>query len=119
MSPLHFTLSNRLKLMAIPDTRAHLDGHTVITYTYSIFLDIDAGNPLISRSKESTLHLEKIDDPHYYGYITFERPGSIFSYTPDGKQYLTRDEVEEVIEHLSDIRDNPALWNDLDQNKPY
>ncbi|MEO6521710.1 MAG: hypothetical protein ABIN91_08530 [Mucilaginibacter sp.] len=116
MAPLHFTLSNRLKLMAIPDTQAHLDGHTIITYTYSIFLDIDAGNPLVSRSKESTLHLENIEDPNYYGYITFERPGSIFSYTPDGKQFLTRDEVEEVIEHLSDIRDNPSLWIEPGKN---
>jgi hypothetical protein len=102
--------------MAIPDTQAHLDGHIVITYTYSIFLDIDAGNPLIGRSKESTLHLEDIEDPNYYGYITFERPGSIFSYTPDGKQHLTRAEVEEVIEHLSDIRDNPSLWTQPGKN---
>src|SRR6187402_2717531 len=116
MQPLYFTLSNRLKLMAIPDTQAHLNGHTILTYTYSIFLDIDAGNPLISRSKESTLHLEDIKDPNYYGFITFERPGSLFSYTPDGERHLTREEVEEVIEHLSDIRDNPALWNEMGKN---
>lgn len=113
MTPLHFTLSNSRKIMAIPDTQAHVDGHPIVTYTYSIFYDIDAGNPLISRSKESTLHLEGITDPNYYGYITFERPGSLFSYTPDGQKNLTRTEVEEVIEHLSDIRDNPALWNGL------
>ncbi|WP_147425628.1 hypothetical protein [Mucilaginibacter gracilis] len=102
--------------MVIPDTQAHLDGHSIITYTYSIFLDIDAGNPMVSRSKESTLHLEDIKDPNYYGYITFERPDSIFGYTPDGEQQLTRNEVEEVIEHLSDIRDNPALWNGFGYN---
>lgn len=102
--------------MAIPDTQAHLNGHTVLTHTYSIFLDIDAGNPLIGRSKESTLHLEEIDDPNYFGYITFERPGSLFSYTPNGSLNLTRTEVEEVIEHLSDIRDNPALWNTFGKN---
>jgi hypothetical protein len=113
MLPLHFTLTSGLRIMAIPDTQAHLDGHVVITHTYSIFLDIDAGNPLISRSKESTLHLEGITDPNYYGYITFERPGSLFSYTPDGQRHLTRNEVEEVIEHLSNIRDNPTLWTHI------
>lgn len=116
ITPLHLTLSNQLRLMVIPDTMAHADGHEVITRTYSIFLDIDAGNPLISRSKESTLHLEDINDPNYYGYITFERPGALFSYTPDGERNLTHNELEEVIEHLSDIRDNPALWNEYGKN---
>ena len=95
--------------MVIPDTQAHLDGHTIITHTYSIFRDIGAGNPLIARSEESTLHLERINDPEYYGFITFELPGSIFSYTADGQLELTSEETTELIEHLSDIRDNPSL----------
>jgi hypothetical protein len=110
MTPLFFTIDNRVPLMIIPDTQAHLDGHAILTYTYSIFLDIGAGNPLLARSKESTLHLERINDPNYYGYITFERPGSLFTYTADGQRELNANEVNEVIEHLSDIRDNPGLW---------
>jgi len=113
MKPLNFTLENGRKVMVIPDTQAHLDGHTVITHTYSVFEDIGAGNPLIARSKESTLHLERITDPDYYGYITFERPGSMFSYTADGQKELTSEEATELIEHLSNVRDNPALWNNL------
>lgn len=100
--------------MVIPDTQAHLDGHTIITHTYSIFRDNGAGNPLLARSKESTLHLEKIDDPDYYGFITFEKPGSLFTYTADGQQELTSEEATELIEHLSDVRDNPQLWNQLE-----
>ncbi|WP_428330075.1 hypothetical protein [Mucilaginibacter sp.] len=115
MKTLYFTLANHLKIMVIPDTEAHLDGHTIITHTYSVFEDTGMGNPLIARSKESTLHLEKIEDPSYYGFITFERPGSMFSYTADGQQELTSDEATELIEHLSDVRDNPALWNELDR----
>ena len=110
MKTLHFILENGLELMVIPDTQAHLDGHTIITRTYSIFMDIDAGNPLIARSKESTLHLEQIKDPFYYGFITFEKPGSLFTYTADGQIELSSEEVTELIEHLSNIRDNPALW---------
>ena len=114
MKPLYFTLSNNKKLMVIPDTQAHLDGHTILTYTYSVFTDVGAGNPLVARSKESTLHLEEINDPNYFGFITFERPGQLFSYTADGRHELNAEEVNELIEHLSDVRDNPSLWNYYD-----
>jgi hypothetical protein len=114
MKTLYFTLESDLKVMVIPDTQAHLDGHTIITHTYSIFMDTGNGNPLLSRSKESTLHLEHIIDPNYCGYLTFEAPGKIFSYTADGKSELNSDEVTELIEHLSNVRDNPSLWNQLD-----
>jgi len=110
MKPLYFTLEGGLRTMVIPDTEAHLDGHTILTHTYSIFKDIGAGNPLIARSKESTLHLEAIRDPDYLGFITFEKPGSLFTYTADGQQELTSEEATELVEHLSDVRDNPALW---------
>lgn len=114
MKTLRFKLENNLKVMVIPDTQAHLDGHTIITHTYSLFKDVDAGNPLLFRSKESTLHLEHIKDPNYYGYLTFELPGKLFTYTADGQQELDNDEVTELIEHLSKVRDNPALWNEND-----
>jgi len=114
MKPLFFTLENKLPVMIIPDTQAHLDGHEIITYTYSIFLNIGAGNPLLARSKESTLHLEHIKDPNYFGFITFEKPGSLFTYTADGQRELDTDEITELIEHLSNVRDNPALWNTED-----
>ena len=114
MKTLHFTLDSNLKVMVIPHTQAHLNGHTIITHTYSVFKDKGSGNPLLSLSKESTLHLEEIKDPDYCGYVTFEAPGRIFSYTADGQQDLNSNEVTELIEHLSDVRDNPALWNQLD-----
>ena len=115
MKTLYFTLENNLKVMVIPDTLAHLDGHTIITHTYSVFKDNGSGNPLLARSKDSTLHLEQITDPDYFGFITFEKPGSLFSYTADGQQELTSEEATELIEHLSDVRDNPALWTEPDR----
>jgi hypothetical protein len=113
MTPLFFTLGNRLHLMIIPDTEAHLDGHTIITHTYSIFKDVAGGNPIQSKSKENFLHLDRINDPDYYGYITFEKPGKLFNYTHNGERNLSGDEVEEVIEQLSHIRDNPSSWKHL------
>jgi len=110
MKPIFLTIDNGLRLMIIPDTQAHLDGHAIITYTYSIFFNNGLKEPQLSRSKESTLHLEKNTDPDYYGYITFEKPGHLFSYTADGQRDLRAEEVNEVIEKLSHLRDNPGLW---------
>jgi hypothetical protein len=113
MAPLFFTLGNRMHLMIIPDTEAHLDGHSIITHTYSIFKDVADGDPNQGKRKESFLHLDRIDDPDYLGYITFEKPGHLFSYTHNGDQHLDRDEVEELIEHLNHVRDNPSTWQHL------
>jgi len=114
MVPLYFKLPGGLLLMIIPDTAAHLNGHAVITHTYSIFKDTGSGTPFVARSKESTLHLESINDPNYYGYITFEMPEKLFTYTADGLADLKAEEVEQVIELLSHVRTNPALWNFMD-----
>ncbi|GAC1305326.1 MAG: hypothetical protein NVSMB24_14050 [Mucilaginibacter sp.] len=100
--------------MVIPDTQAHLNGHAVLTFTYSIFLDDGLNAPQQSRSKESTLHLEVNNDPRYCGHITFEKPGHLFQYTADGVNELNSDEVQEIIENLSHVRDNPSLWGQLE-----
>jgi len=114
MNPLFFTLASRRKIMVIPDTTAHVNGHPVLTYTYSIFLDNGSNPPAQARSKESILHLEKIDDPNYLGYIAFEKPGQLFNYTADGPGRLNSDEVQEIIEDLTALRDDPSLWKQLD-----
>lgn len=114
MAPLFFTLSNGNRVMVIPDTQAHVDGHPVITYTYSIFKDNGLEEQLQGKTKDSTLHLERIKDPYYCGYITFEKPGRIFSYTANGQTEISSDEVQELIENLTHLRDNPDLWHYLD-----
>lgn len=112
MKPIFFTIDNSLPLKIIPDTQAHLDGHTVITYNYNIYLDSAKNDPVkgLTQPKAS----DKMTDPDYYGYITFEDPGHLFSYTPGDQLALTRQEVEEVIEHLNHYRDNPKLWDNND-----
>ncbi len=87
--------------MIIPDVQAHLNGHTVLTYTYSIFLDNNKRDPKQVLSKESSLHLQRIRDPDYFGYITFEKFGPRFTYTADGKQELNADEMEQLVEQLT------------------
>jgi hypothetical protein len=114
MKPLFFNLDKTLALMVIPDTEAHLDGHAILTYTYSIFRDRDNGNPLQSLSKESKLHLKRTNDPDYYGYITFENPGQLFTYTSGEQNELTSEQVMELIEEISEVRNNPSLWRHLE-----
>ena len=115
MSAMFFSIGTTLPVMIIPDTRASANGHAVITYTYSVFKDTSNGNPAFEHSKDSELHLGKHTDPNYMGFITFEDPGKLFTYTPDGKESLSSDQVEEIIEHISHYRDNPGLWRHLHQ----
>jgi hypothetical protein len=107
MKPIKFTTINNTSLVIIPDTQAHVDGHPVLSFTYSLYRD---GPGQKMERKYAELHLEKHHDPNYLGFITFELPGKLFTYTPYGQQPLDRSEVEEVIEHVSHVRDNPALW---------
>lgn len=107
MQPIFFTVGTDLPVMIIPDSQAHINGHPVLTYTYSIYRNNKKHN---ERSIERNLHLTKNTDPDYMGYITFEQPGKLFTYTADGRQELNSDEVQEIIEMISHHRDTPGMW---------
>lgn len=111
MTPIFFTVGDGKPVKIIPNTQAQVDGHPVLTYTYNIYYDAGHDDDLLSDRQESELLLEKKLDPNYLGYITFEDPGKIFTYTADGQEDLTSTEVEEIIENISHYRDNPGLWN--------
>ncbi|WP_311949428.1 hypothetical protein [Mucilaginibacter terrae] len=115
MAAIFFTISTTLKVMVIPDTQAHSNGHQIITYTYSVYKDQGDDYTTLEDSKLSELHLTKHHDPNYMGYITFEDPGRLFTYTADGELKLNADQVEEIIEHISHYRDNPGLWRHIHQ----
>jgi hypothetical protein len=100
MAPLFISLGNLLQLMVIRDSEAHLDGQSILTKTFSIFGDMASRDPRQSKSKEGTLHLERINDPEYYGFLTFQEPGNGFTYTDDGLKHLSDDEVEQLIEQI-------------------
>jgi hypothetical protein len=107
MQPYYFTTQSNLFLTIIPDTMAHIDGHPVITYTYSIYHGHSEKRLPV---RESRQHLEKIHDPDYMGMITFEEPGKRFVYTPHGHHPLETEDVIEIVEYLSEIRNNPSYW---------
>jgi hypothetical protein len=109
MQPFYITIGEDIPLMIMPDSDAHADGHAVLTYTYSIYKD-SKGEGVKMRTRESNMHLSKNDDPDYLGYITFEQPGRMFTYTSDGSEELSSDEVEEIIELITHYRDRPSEW---------
>lgn len=96
-------------MMVIPDSDAHVDGHPVLTYTYSIYRSKYLDQKELVNI-ESNLHLTKQDNPDYMGYITFEQPGKLFTYTADGQQELESNEVQEIIETITHYRENSQLW---------
>lgn len=110
MQPIYFTLEPNLPLMIIPDTQAHLDGHTIITQTYHLYRQLEKAFANQMHQRENHLGLNKDKDPNYMGYLTFEVAGRVYSYTADGYEDLSSDEVEQIIEYLNVFRDNPPMW---------
>lgn len=110
MTPIFFTVGNEKPVKIIPNIQAQVNGHPVLTYTYNIYNDGGLDDKAKLRTQESELLLEHKLDPSYLGYITFEDPGKIFTYTADGNDVLSAAEVEEIIENISHYRDHPGLW---------
>jgi hypothetical protein len=110
MKPIFFTVGENLQVMIIPDTVAHLDGHEVITRTYNVYRNKGLENAGSIEKKESELLLTKKSSPDYMGFITFETPGKLFTYSADGGQVLTSVNVQQVIDNITNYRDNPGLW---------
>lgn len=110
MNPIFFKVSSNLPVMIIPNTDAHVDGHPVLTYTYNIYRDTGFEDPAMIHLKEKELLLDKKTSTNYMGFITFEDPGKLFTYTADGQEELSSEEVEEVIENISHYRDHPGMW---------
>ncbi len=112
MKPLFITIGTKLPLMVIPDSQAHLDGHAVLTYTYSIYRNIEVENSKdIVSQKEAQLHLEQKDDLNYLGIIAFEVPDKLFTYTAGENERLDSDQVQEIIGLITEYRDTPSMWS--------
>jgi len=97
--------------MVIPNVQGHVNGHPVLTYTYNIYFDGGLEDAEMIDNQKSELLLEKKKDANYAGFITFEEPGKMFTYTADGRKELTTAQVEEIIENITHFRDHPGMWN--------
>lgn len=63
MKPFNLTVARSLNLTVIPDLDAHMDGHPILTYSYSIYKNSGTFPETDLSEKESTLHLENQNDP--------------------------------------------------------
>jgi hypothetical protein len=106
MKPFYLEVAESLQLTIIPDSDAHMDGHPVLTYSYSIYRFVENDDLQV---KQARLHLEDKCDTDYLGVILFEAPGRSFTYHA-GSQSLSGHQVEDLIEKITHYRDNPAMW---------
>ena len=109
MSPIFFTVNHNIPLMIIPDVKVHLDGHAVLTHDYNIFLD-ENNKSLTPENDAKDIIKDKMNNPGYYGFITFERKDNNYRYSADGAVQLSRGVIEEIIEKIKQYRQNQGSW---------
>lgn len=68
MVPLFVSSGNRLQLIVICDSKAHLDDQSLLPNTFIIFDDLGKRDSRVS--KGATLQFELIKDAEYYGFLT-------------------------------------------------
>lgn len=66
MKPFFVTIANNLSLIVLPESDAHVDGHPVLTYKYSIYKrDTSALSKL--NQPDKLLQPNKKNNPNYLG----------------------------------------------------
>ncbi|HKG07078.1 MAG TPA: hypothetical protein VKB19_11495 [Pedobacter sp.] len=110
MKPFYFTISDSIQVMVIPDADAHMDGHPVLTYSYTIY-SVSPGAPKSETvNTDALLTPDKRKNPDYLGTIFFDQPYKAFTYTCDGINELNGDQVQDIIERITLYRTHQSLW---------
>ena len=110
MKPFYFTIDDSVQVMVIPDADAHMDGHPVLTYSYTLYKVLPGAERSEKLNTDALLTADKRKDPDYLGTIFFDQPYKAFTYTCDGINELSGDQVQEVIEKINQYRNNPTVW---------
>jgi len=105
-----FNINKTMQIMVIPDAYAHMDGHPVLTYSYTLY----KSNPDLSNAQivdtDALLMPDKRKHPDYLGTIVFDQSKKSLTYSNDGLNNLSSSEVYEIINRISHYRENPNLW---------
>ena len=112
MTPFFCKINNDVTIMVIPDTQAHVDGHPVLTYSYTLYRVQPGDSDVKMSSVDQLLVPDKIKHKDYLGTIYFDQPYKAFSYTADGMNQLDAEDVEQVIDLITEYRMNQELWPD-------
>jgi len=110
MTPIQIRIEDT-KLIVLPETKVEADGHPILTYNYHIFKN-DEDEDMVGHQPlaQTTFYDKSIENPYYYGYVTFVYPDKLFSYTSNDERKLSSDMVEGLIEKITYYRDHPNLW---------
>jgi hypothetical protein len=110
LKPFYFKIEDSIQVMVIPDADAHMDGHPVLTYSYALYRVQPGGTKPDSENVDALLTPDKRKNSDYLGTIYFDHPYKAFTYTCDGMNELSGDQVQEIIEKITHYRSNPTLW---------
>ena len=110
MKPFYFNINETMRIMVIPDADAHMDGHPVLTYSYTLYEANPVRYNTLSINSDQLLAPDKRKHPDYLGTIFFDLPDKSFTYISDGMNELSADQVQEIIDKISHYRHNPQLW---------
>ena len=110
MTPIQIRINDTL-FIVVPETRFESDGHPILTYNYHLFKTEDDDEPHAPQPTVQAMFYDKsVENPYYYGYVSFVYPDKLFSYTSNDERHLPSDVVEEVIEKITYYREHPNLW---------
>ena len=104
----YLNINKSLHLKVVPETRVYMDGHPILTYSYSLYRDVDEEDVKALFNQDDQ---KKQSNKNYLGYITFEIPGKVFHYISDGQRDLDPEEVEQIVEKITHYRERPDFWN--------
>ncbi|MBS1530840.1 MAG: hypothetical protein JSU01_11065 [Bacteroidetes bacterium] len=110
MQPIFTTVNEDFDVIIIPDINPGLDHHPVLTHTYSIYRDPFHGSGKYIQKEARISSPDRKNDPDYCGFITVEREGKSFSYTPEGAISLSTEAIQELIDVIHHYRDTSDLW---------
>lgn len=110
MTPFFCKISSEMTIMVIPDTQAHVDGHPVLTYSYTLYRTEPGHSEVELSSTDQLLAPEKVKHKDYFGTVYFEQPYKAFSYIADGRNELDAEDVEQVIDLITEYRMRQELW---------
>ena len=110
MKPFYFKIEQNVQVMVIPDAAAHVDGHPVLTYSYTLY-EVPSGSPHPgSAYADALLTPDKRKNRNYFGTLVFDQTNGIYEYVCDGINELSGDQVQEIIQRITHYRENPTLW---------
>ena len=112
MTPFFCKLNSETTIMVIPDTQAHVDGHPVLTYSYTLYRAEPGHSEVEMSSADQLMAPDKIKLKDYLGTIYFDQPYKSFSYTADGVNQMDVEDVEQVIGMITEYRMNQERWPD-------